>query len=237
MTDGHNGDAGWRVPSDKLENAVAAGICKFLNDERRLIEAIGLGAGSPTEIKRALQGRAEFAARIKNQDLVQPYPDLRKLIRRVTLSVNQMKIAISHRCLTKVIGAEGSVADYGDTDILLDTPITIRRRGVESKIVLAASGDSIVRDEKLIFLVARSREWFDRIAKGEATSVREIAREEGMDEGDVSRFLPLAFLAPDIVEAIFAGRQPTELTAEKLKRLRFLPPAWEDQRQLLGFAG
>ena len=57
-----------------------------------------------------------------------------------------------------------------------------------------------------------------------------------MDEGDVSRFLPLAFLAPDIIEAILLGKQPIELTPEKLKRLRILPMSWEEQRIVLGFA-
>ena len=80
-------------------------------------------------------------------------------------------------------------------------------------------------------------QWVERIAKGEITTVRDIARQEGVDEGDVSRFLPLAFLAPDIVEAILAGRQPVELTPEKLKRLRNLPKCWDEQRQLLGFSG
>ena len=68
-------------------------------------------------------------------------------------------------------------------------------------------------------------------------TVRDIAREVGVDEGDVSRFLPLAFLAPDIVEAMRAGRQPVELTPEKLKRLRILSKSWQEQRQLLGFTG
>ncbi len=81
----------------------------------------------------------------------------------------------------------------------------------------------------------RSRQWFDRIVKGKVASIKEIAREEGFDEGDVSRFMPVAFLAPDIVETILAGKQPLELTAERLKRLRFLPHSWEEQRHLLGF--
>jgi site-specific DNA recombinase len=48
--------------------------------------------------------------------------------------------------------------------------------------------------------------------------------------------LPLAFLAPDIVEAIAAGRQPPDLTAYRLIRAVELPIAWAAQRQLLGFS-
>ncbi len=66
--------------------------------------------------------------------------------------------------------------------------------------------------------------------------MREISHKFTIDEGDVSRFLPLAFLAPDIVEAILRGWQPTGLTSETLKRLRNLPKSWEDQRKFLGFS-
>ncbi len=55
-----------------------------------------------------------------------------------------------------------------------------------------------------------------------------------MEQGDVSRCLPLAYLAPDIVETILQGRQPVELTVLRLKRTR-LPPSWVEQRCLLGF--
>ncbi len=52
---------------------------------------------------------------------------------------------------------------------------------------------------------------------------------------EVSRTLPLPFLAPDIVAAIVAGRQPHPLTARQLKRLGPLPGDWPAQRALLGF--
>jgi hypothetical protein len=45
----------------------------------------------------------------------------------------------------------------------------------------------------------------------------------------------LAFLAPDIVEAILDGRQPLELTAERLIRNSRLPISWPEQRRALGF--
>ena len=60
--------------------------------------------------------------------------------------------------------------------------------------------------------------------------------QEKVDEGDVSRMIGFAFLAPDIVEAIVHGRQPIELTAEKLKRQQNLPSAWSEQRHALGFS-
>ncbi|NKB48598.1 MAG: hypothetical protein GKS02_04440 [Alphaproteobacteria bacterium] len=48
--------------------------------------------------------------------------------------------------------------------------------------------------------------------------------------------MQLAFLAPDITEAILAGRQPVELTAHRLKRIGALPLEWGHQRALLGFS-
>jgi site-specific DNA recombinase len=64
-------------------------------------------------------------------------------------------------------------------------------------------------------------------------TVSDIASRDGADVGDVSRSLQLAFLAPDLVEAILDGAQPVALTAERLKRLGDLPLLWEEQRSRL----
>jgi site-specific DNA recombinase len=61
----------------------------------------------------------------------------------------------------------------------------------------------------------------------------EIAKGEGVHRSYVGQVLPLAFLAPDIVEAIICGQQPTELKVEQL--LTSLPLDWCGQRQILGF--
>jgi len=87
----------------------------------------------------------------------------------------------------------------------------------------------------LIGLVAQASQWWQELATGQPTSVNDIAARDKIDAGDVSRALPLAFLAPDIVEAILDGRQPVTLTAYHLKRLGSLPSSWHEQRSLLGF--
>jgi len=67
-------------------------------------------------------------------------------------------------------------------------------------------------------------------------SISELATYAKCDSNEISRILPLAFLAPDITRAILAGLYPPELTAHSLKRIGTLPMAWPDQRQLLGFS-
>ncbi len=70
---------------------------------------------------------------------------------------------------------------------------------------------------------------------GRARSVAQVAEAEGVSARYVGRLIPLAFLAPDIVERILSGTQPVDLTTENLTKRIDLPLAWTEQRTLLGF--
>ena len=68
---------------------------------------------------------------------------------------------------------------------------------------------------------------------GEVKSLTAIATREGVNYRFVGKIIRLAFLAPEIVEAVAEGTQPPELSTELLtKRLR-LPLDWSDQKRLL----
>jgi hypothetical protein len=56
-----------------------------------------------------------------------------------------------------------------------------------------------------------------------------IADREGMTQRRIAHLVDLAFLAPDIVQAIVDGRQPVTLTADSLIRSRHRL-LWADQR-------
>jgi len=64
-------------------------------------------------------------------------------------------------------------------------------------------------------------------------SFRQIAKRENLSAGYVSRVMPLAFLAPDIVQAIYEGRQAADLKVKALSA--HLPIEWTEQRRVLGF--
>ena len=53
--------------------------------------------------------------------------------------------------------------------------------------------------------------------------------------GMIAIIVRLSYLARDITQAILDGRQPHDLTADKLLAHSRLPLTWDEQRRVLGF--
>jgi site-specific DNA recombinase len=116
-------------------------------------------------------------------------------------------------------------------------PLQIKRRGVEMKLVIDAPGPRATGpDPVLLKEIKRAHRCFDALVAGRVGSVAELATIEGVSDRYVSSLLPLAFLAPEIVDAIVSGTQPADLTTHRLIRRLELPTEWAAQKQLLGFA-
>ena len=113
----------------------------------------------------------------------------------------------------------------------------MRKRGVEMRLVIpnGRSSDAAKPDAALIKAIARAHRWMDALASGKHLSSATIAKTEGISTRYVGQLLPLAFLAPDIVEAILTGTQPVDLTAEMLIKRVDLPLDWAEQRRVLRF--
>ena len=62
-----------------------------------------------------------------------------------------------------------------------------------------------------------------------------LGTEQGYTKDYFGVLLRIAFFAPDIVAAIFDGRQPVQLSRQRLARATNLPLDWHGQRAMLGF--
>jgi ribosomal protein L20A (L18A) len=110
----------------------------------------------------------------------------------------------------------------------------MKRRGVEIRLVIEGEAARAARpDPALLNAIARGHRWFHELASGRTASIREIAKREGVNDSYVKRLIPLALLAPEIVQSICDGSQPASLTAEVLKHNSPLPLEWTKQRQIL----
>ncbi len=79
----------------------------------------------------------------------------------------------------------------------------------------------------------RAHSWKQQLFSGDAPTIKAIAEDEGVNERYVARIRRLAFLAPDIIEAILDGRQPADLDLDRV--LNNIPLAWMDRRRVPGF--
>lgn len=86
----------------------------------------------------------------------------------------------------------------------------------------------------LVMACVRGHIWRDLLESGKAKSIAEIARANKVDGSYVSRMLDLTLLAPDIIEAILDGREPSGLSLTILTNKQ-VPPTWGAQRRLFGF--
>jgi len=206
---------GWRLPAHEIERIVSEAVTALLADPPSLTDAVreqGIAADHIPDLLKA-------ASRWRGQPL--------DLAERVDLTRDAITICINLSALSREIGIS----------ILHAVPAQIRRRGVEMRLVLDGGNTQTAKpDPVLIKAVARAHKWFDDLASGRARSLGDIARREGVSDRYVSHLMPLAFLAPDIIEAILAGTQPADLTAETLTRRTELPLSWADQKAALGFA-
>jgi len=70
---------------------------------------------------------------------------------------------------------------------------------------------------RYISLLARAFRWHEMLDTGKAGSIVELAQKYDVDRSYVSRILQLTSLAPDIVEAILAGNEPSGVSLGTLR--------------------
>jgi hypothetical protein len=101
-------------------------------------------------------------------------------------------------------------------------------------------GSKVITDQiqsrcnmQLIKAITRSYLWHEQLINGEVESIAEIRRLEKLsDSSYVAKIMRLRFLAPDIIEKILSGRQPSHWTIAKLFEVKTIE--WASQRQQLG---
>jgi DNA invertase Pin-like site-specific DNA recombinase len=101
-----------------------------------------------------------------------------------------------------------------------------------------AAGAKIETDTKapnasLPYALTRAHCWSNGLCNGTYRSVEELAAIVKWNPKVIRKVLRLAFLAPDIIEAIMHGTQPTSLNVSELQGIAAY--SWDKQRRLSGF--
>ncbi len=191
-----------RVPAASIEELVVTEI------QRRLPEA---------ETKRwPLLTPAELANRI------------RAIVAGVEIRTDEVLLTLTDEAKTAL--ASKSKRGKGRTGSNVITVPVCLKSGASGKAIVSLEGGApkMARlDKALVRAVARTNHWRELLEAGTARSAHDLARHEGCRVSYITRHLPLAFLAPDLVEAIIDGRQPRGVILKDLKESKVL--GWQNQ--------
>ena len=213
---------GWRLPAPTIENAVIKTLSATLLP-RGCIELQRL-AGDVGKVKAHGTRLEALLAQLQDGDHIL----ISKLIKRIDIAPREMQIALSG---ADVAGAfDVQTSQLPESALRCSIPFEMRRRGVEAKLVIGERDAE--PDEVMIKAIARSTLWLEELREG--VSIGALAANADVSKSYVRKMLKLAYLSPAIIEAIVRGRQPVEITLEKLVACD-LPLDWSDQARALGF--
>ena len=228
-----------RLPAHDIESLVLARLRSVLQSDHEIMDQLGLSTDDPA----ATQNLVGAARNIASEWLSAPprtiHEMVTKITKRVVVHPEKVELYVSRSDLRDALikdRPDSSSQLRGDDLFVLEAEAQLKRCGGEVRLVLPPNSKGEIPGRaapSLLKAIARAHDWRERIMTGSAQDLRSIAQQTGLDECYVRRVFECASLAPDIVEAILDGRQPPDLTAQKL--WRNLPTNWVEQRKLLGF--
>ncbi len=239
-----------RVPAQELENRVREKLLGFLKSDADIFDALNLANENPAVASRLVTVAKQLAMRLPSMSSQDLLDLLSSFLWRITIHENKIEIKIGSRELRQQLESgdrikSASVPVKNSFEFRRNAPSDLIRLTVEAKRkrcggevhLVVPPSSSVSREHPklpLIKALARAHGWYEKVVQGKAFDMRSLARDAGLTERYVGKVFRCAFLAPDIVEAILAGRQPHDLNFDKL--CQKLPLSWVEQREQLGFS-
>jgi DNA invertase Pin-like site-specific DNA recombinase/AraC-like DNA-binding protein len=235
---------GRRIPAAEIERLVSDRVCTFLSNDTEIFEAIQGENREVAELKRLIERAAKLSKTWTTLSPAQTRSILRALIARVDVQATKVDIHLIPARLPDLL--EDNPLDpppasecAKDADrMILSIPARFKRVGKEIRMIINGIGPNEKEakpDPFLIKLIVTAHGLHEKLMSQDL-SISDIAESRGVHRSYVSRLIRLAFLSPDITDAILDGRQPLGLTAARLMQVSRLPLEWRAQKQALGFS-
>jgi site-specific DNA recombinase len=232
---------GQRIPATQIEALVTGRIRAWLADPVAMLNAVQCSGPDAVAQKTLLDEAARLAARWHLLGAEDLHTLLLAVITRVQVHSDRVDVTLDQMGLALYLGAEpdkrqpvyAAGCDPEQHLMILTVRARLKRSGIEMRLVVDDGSEPANVDPVLVRLLVRAHAIRARLLQDPSLTLKEIAAEEGVSSSYVTRFVRLAFLAPDIVTAILNGRHPPQLTANRLMDDTRLPLDWRAQREVL----
>lgn len=244
----------WRIPASTVDGAFLRFAIGLFSDHVRLSGWIRAYAPS-ARVEAAIGCAGSITTMLTNGTRPERREILEQIISQITLGAERITIRVDTAAVVRLLTISPSEAgsvdgqqvsllgpqagqalpskmpsdhEYPDAIINISLPIKLKRRGNEMRLVIdgESGGDGV--DPNLVAMVAKAHVYLEKMIENPNLGSSGVANLFGFDRADVGRVLPLAFMAPRLLDQILTGRQSDKVSARNLARQE-LPALWSEQ--------
>jgi site-specific DNA recombinase len=228
--------AGLRIPAGEIEQLVTSRMRQWLVDPGSIYKATRLS--DPSARRRLIARAAEIGKTWPELPATRQRAFLSALIDRIDVKANQIDIALRPTRLGAILDVAAAASAADEETQVLSVPVGLWRSGREIRMVINGTDPLATAkpNAQLVKLLIRARRFNAALLNSDGVPFAALANRESVSPSYFTRLVRLSYLAPDIVQVILDGRQPRDLTTDRLMAHSRLPLAWRDQRTALGFA-
>jgi len=235
--DHREGSTALRIPAAEIEPLVTSRVRQWLLDPGGIYQSTSFA--DPSAQRRLIARAAEIGKSWTELPRTRQRALLTTLIDRIDVGAHQIDIHLRPTRLAALLDVATPLPSVSDDEPQI-LSVTIRLRHAGREITMRIDGTdpfaTAKPDARLIKLLIRARRFSATLLDSDGVPFAALAKRQGVSPSYFTRLVRLSYLAPDITEAILDGRQPRDLTADKLLAHSRLPLGWPEQRNVLGFA-
>jgi hypothetical protein len=227
-----------RIPAAEIEQLVTSRVRQWLLEPGGIYQATRLP--DPSAQRRLIARAAEIGQSWTELPRTRQRALLTTLIERIDVGADQIDIHLRPARLAARldVAATPLPSSADDETQIVSVPIRLRRIGREITMRIDGTDPFATAkpDARLVKLLITARRFNATLLDSDGVPFAALAKRQRVSPSYFTRLVRLSYLAPDITEAILDGRQPPDLTADKLLAHSRLPLGWHEQRTVLGFA-
>jgi len=235
--DQHESATALRIPAGEIEHLVTSRVRRWLLDPGGIYQATRLA--DPSAQHRLIARAGEIGNSWTKLPATRQRVFLTTLIDHIDVGAHQIAIHLRPTRLAALLNVATPLPSASEDETqIVSVPIRLRRAGRATKMLIAGTNPFATAkpDARLVKLLIRARRFNAALVGSDGVPFAALAKREGVSPSYFTRLVRLSYLAPDITEAILDGRQPRDLTADKLLAHSRLPLGWREQKAVLGFA-
>jgi site-specific DNA recombinase len=228
-----------RIPARELEKLVLTELGSFFGSADRVTAILDQAGEDLATTQGLVDAAQQFAKALVGESTSGLREPLAGIVVCITIRQDSIEVHVSKEgARARLLNQETILGQDSDGQpIVLTIAMKLKRCGGEMRLIIpgwAAIDQRRQPVSSLIKAVSRASDWVRRMEGGECKHQRDLAKATKLEPRYINAILRVAFLAPEIVEAIIDGRQPPDLTLGSLTGV--LPMSWQQQKKLISFS-